>query len=224
MLTPADHARIEAAVAEAEAGSSGDIFCVLAGEVSSYRDVPLAWGAAAALLIPPVALALGLRPLIDAGSGGWTAAHVGASEPQLAMALAAYAIAQIALFAVVTLLASWSPIRRALTPRFLKRRRVRKAALHHFLAAGSHAAEGRTGVVMFIALADRQVEILADEATHAAAGEPVWRAAAVAVSEGMKTPDPTAGIVRGIAICGEALKAHVPSDRPRTGRDRPLEV
>jgi len=58
MLTPEDHRRIEAAVARAEDGTSGDIFCVLAGEVSSYREVPIAWGAAAALLIPPAVMAV----------------------------------------------------------------------------------------------------------------------------------------------------------------------
>ena len=91
MLTSDDHARIEAAVAEAEAGSSGDIFCVLSGEVSSYREVPIAWGAALALLVPPIVLAFRLRYLLAVFSGGWTAAQASAVEPQIALVLSGYA-------------------------------------------------------------------------------------------------------------------------------------
>ena len=128
MLTPEDHRRIETAVAKAEEGTSGDIFCVLAGEVSSYREVPIAWGAAVALLIPPIVLAIGFRPLLDAiTAGGWTAAQASAVPGEIAMALTGYAVAQLMLFAVVAAVVALAPVRRALTPRFLKRHRVKKA-------------------------------------------------------------------------------------------------
>jgi putative membrane protein len=212
MLTPEDHARITAAVAAAEEGTSGDIFCVLAGEVSSYRETPIAWGAAAALLIPPAVLAVAFRPLLEAlTAGGWTAAQASPLQSELAYALSGYAIAQMCLFALVALVAAWPPVRRALTPRFLKRHRVRKAAFHHFAAAHSHVRDSETGVLIFVALVERQVEVLADAAIHAKVGDAVWAAAAAAVQAGMRQPDPTAGIEKAIALCGEALKAHFPS-------------
>src|SRR5271163_2508688 len=98
MLTPEDHVRITAAVAAAEQGSSGDIFCVLAGEVSSYREVPIAWGAVAALLIPPAVLALSLRPLIEIVNGGW---ETGSAHHEIGLALTIYVTAQICLFGLV---------------------------------------------------------------------------------------------------------------------------
>ena len=225
MLTPDDHRRIETAVADAEAGTSGDIFCVLAGEASTYREVPIAWGAAAALLIPPAVAALALRPLLAAiTAGGWTAAQTAAEQNQIGFALTGYAIAQALIFGIVTLLASLPPIRRVLTPRFLKRHRVKKAAFHHFVAAHSHAKESDTGILIFVALVERQVEVLADAAIHAKCGDAVWARAAAAVQEGMKDPDPTSGIENAIAICGGALKAHFPPRRPRgssgVGRSR----
>ena len=212
MLTPEDHRRITAAVAAAEEGSSVDIFCVLAGEVSSYREIPIAWGAAAALLIPPAILAFAFRPLLDAiTGGGWTAAQAGALHGELAFALTGYAIVQICLFGAVALACSLAPVRRLVTPRFLKRHRVKKAAYHHFVAAHSHVRDSETGVLIFVALVERQVEVMADAAIHAKVGDPVWRSVADAVQAGMKEPDPTAGIEQAIAICGEALKAHFPS-------------
>jgi putative membrane protein len=226
MLTPDDHARITAAVAKAEEGTSGDIFCVLAGEVSTYREVPIAWGAAAALLIPPIVLAIGFRPLMDAiTAGGWTAAQASAVPGEIAIALTGYAIAQLILFAVAAFVVSLAPVRRAVTPRFLKRHRVKKAAFHHFAAAHSHASDSQTGVLIFVALVERQVEVLADAAIHAKAGDTVWQNAARAVQAGMRQSDPTAGIEQAIAICGAALKAHFPSDqRGGSGVDRPMEV
>ena len=225
MLTPEDHARITAAVAKAEEGTSGDIFCVLAGEVSTYREVPIAWGAATALLIPPIVMAISFRPLLEAiTAGGWTAAQASAVPGEIAMALTGYAVAQLALFAVVTIIVSLAPVRRLLTPRFLKRHRVKKAAFHHFAAAHSHARDSETGVLIFVALVERQVEVLADAAIHAKAGDAAWRDAANAVQAGMRQSDPTAGIEQAISICGAALKAHFPSDQRGSGVDRPMEV
>lgn len=224
MLTEDDHRRIEAAVAAAEEGSTGDIFCVLAGEVSSYREVPIAWAAAAALLVPPAVLAVGLRPLLLAiTAGGWTAGQASAFPGELGFALTGYAVAQVCLFGLVALIVSLPPVRRLATPRFLKRHRVKKAAFHHFAAAHSHARDSETGVLIFVALVERQVEILADAAIHAKVGDSVWRAAADAVQAGMKAPDPTAGIEKAIALCGEALKAHFPASRPRAAVDRPMD-
>ena len=224
MLTLEDRARITAAVAKAETGTSGDIFCVLAGEVSTYREVPIAAGAAAALLIPPIVLAFGLRPLLDAvTAGGWTADQASALPGELGFALTGYAVAQLVLFAIVALVVSLAPVRRLVTPRFLKRHRVKKAAFHHFAAAHSHARDSDTGVLIFVALVERQVEVLADAAIHAKAGDAVWQEAAKAVQEGMRQADPTAGIEQAIAICGAALKAHFPTDGERP-LDRPMEV
>ncbi len=225
MLSAQDHDRIRTAVAAAEDGTSGDIFCVLAGEVSSYREVPIAWGAIAALLIPPLVLAFALGPLVTAiTGGGWTGVEASGLQSDLAIALTGYAALQLALFAVVALAASIGPVRRAVTPRFLKRHRVKKAAFHHFAAAHSHAKDSETGVLIFVALVERQVEILADAAIHAKCGEAPWQEAAKAVREGMRAPDPTAGVERAVAICGEALKAHFPSSATRAQPDRPMDI
>src|ERR1700756_2247222 len=79
MLNAIDQDRIAEAVGKAEEGTSGEIVCVLAGEVSHYPEVAIAYAAIAALVIPPLALALGLRPLAAvADAGVWMAAQAGA--------------------------------------------------------------------------------------------------------------------------------------------------
>src|SRR5258706_14951641 len=66
MLNEKDRARISAAITEVEAKTSGEIFCVLAKDVSRYREVPLLWAAVAAFAVPPLLVLAGLHRLAPA--------------------------------------------------------------------------------------------------------------------------------------------------------------
>jgi len=228
MLNTLEKDRIEAAIQAAETGTSGEIVCLLAQEVSAYREVPLAWAAAAALVIPPLALVLGLRPLaLAAQAGVWTAAQTSAVESQLALGLTVFVAIQAALFIAVYLIVHIPAVRRLLTPAALKRHRVARAAYHQFAAFGARAIGSATGVMIFVALDDHQVQVLADGAINAKTGAGIWDRAAKAVSAAMKARhDPTAGILEAVAICGDALKTHFPSDAPHADvySNRPVEL
>ncbi|MGH6986065.1 MAG: TPM domain-containing protein [Caulobacteraceae bacterium] len=228
MLSRLDEKRIAEAVEKAERATSGEIVCALSNEASSYREVPLAWAAAIALGAPPIALAFGADPLrLSMGAGAWLAAQGASLQSQIAMALGAFAVTQIVLFALVALFVAIPPIRRIATPRALKRHRVARAAHHQFAAIAAHAKQSETGVLIFVALADRQVQILADAAIHQRCGENPWREAAASIARAMKGgADPTSGIVRAIEICGAALAEHFPSSgRPgERFSAKPLEV
>lgn len=227
MLSEAEHQRIAGAVAAAEARTTGEIVCVMAREVSNYREVPLVWAAAVALAAPLIALLLGADPSWPTfWRHDWTAAHVAAAGAALTPVLEALIVTQVMLFALTAGLVSIPPVRRALTPGPLKRRRVHRAALQQFLATGLHLEAGRTGVVIFAARQDRRVEILADDAIHKAVGDVVWDAAVAAVQAGMKKGDPAAGFVRAIELCGDALAQHFPSTGPKDNliSDRLLEI
>jgi putative membrane protein len=228
MLSAIDEDRIEAAVAKAEEGTSGEIVCVLASEVATYREVPLAWAAAAALALPPIALALGvIHPFSVLIDNAWLAAQPGALESDIGFALAAYATLQVLLFMVVALVVAIPPVRRLLTPRVLKRHRVAKAAHHQFVAISARAQGSETGVLIFVALVDRQVQVLADAGIHRKVGEAAWVRATNAIGAAMKGGhDPTGGIVEAVEICGAALKEHFPAAeaRPHVFSSRPLEI
>ena len=227
MLSPLDKDRIEAAVGLAEEGSTGEIICVVASEVSNYREVPIAWGAGAALLLPPIALALGLHPLLTSlTGGGWVAAHASALDADIAWALTSYAVVQAALFGVVTVLVSIPAVRRRLTPKFLKHHRVKKVAQQQFAAISARAVGSETGILLFVALQDRVVEILADRAIHDKVGATLWQTAAQAIGAGMGAGDPTEGVVKAVQLCGAALREHFPSEGANANvlSNRPLEI
>ena len=213
MLSEADHARIASAVAAAEAATTGEIVCIMAKEVSTYRETPLAYAAAVALLAPPLLLLAGLHPeQLTPWARDWTAAAGPGLTPT--RLLEAYGLLQVVLFALAAAAVSIPSVRRVLTPSTLRRRRVHKAALQQFLATGLHVSEGRTGVVIFAAEHDRRVELLADDAIHQAVGEAVWTAAVAAVQDGMKRGCPADGFVRAVELCGGALAQHFPSQGP----------
>jgi putative membrane protein len=213
MLTRADHERIAAAITEAESKTSGEIFCVLAREVSRYREVPLAWAAIAAFLVPPLLVMAGLHRLALADIfSSWTDETVRAVENLILRALSAYTLVQAGLFLCVALIASLPRVRRFLTPRFLKRHRVRQVARHHFAASGARLSHAEPHILIYASLHDRQVELVAHHAIHDAVGEGPWNDAVAAVTEGMKSGKPADGFVRAVAICGAALARHFPPD------------
>ena len=215
MLNQADRERISAAIADAESRTSGEIFCVLAHDVSHYREVPLVWGAVAALVGPPALVLLGLRRLALAGIfSSWTDDSARAMEGLILRALTTYGLLQAGLFLITVLIVSLPRVRRAMTPGFLRRHHVRQAARHHFASAGLHLSRAEPHVLIFASLADRRVELVAHQNIHQAVGEEPWTAAVAAVVEGIRRGRPGDGFVKGIGICGNALAQHFPPSGP----------
>lgn len=215
MLTQNDHKRIADAITTAEDKTSGEIFCVLAHEVSRYREVPLLWASVAALAGPPLLVLLGLRRLALADIfTSWTDDSLSSVESLIVRALSTYSLLQAGLFLIVALVVSLPQVRRLMTPRFLKRHRVRQLARHHFVASGARLSHAEPHILIYASLQDRQVELVAHEAIHKAVGEGPWNAAVAAVTEGMKQGKPADGFVSAIKICGDALTAHFPSTGP----------
>lgn len=223
ILTHADHQRIAAAVGAAEEKTSGEIVCIITREVSEYRETPLAWAIAAALVLPPVAVLMGLDPTTFATLREWSA---GSDGPGLLETVAWYTVLQGAVFLAVLLLVLTPSVRRLLTPGALKAHRVHKAAMTQFLATGLTNAADRTGVVIFASLADRKVEVLADGLIHKAVGDAVWDKAVAAVLAGMKRGSPGDGFVDAVGLCGAALALHFPATGERVNAlsDEPIEL
>ncbi|WP_425996359.1 TPM domain-containing protein [Caulobacter sp. DWR1-3-2b1] len=210
-MTPEDQARIADAVAAAEKTTAGEIFCVLAPEVSDYRETPLVWAAAVALVLPAVALFAGLRPdMLTSLFGGWTVGHASATDAAILSALSIYIGLQVAAFIVAALLVSIPPIRRALTPRALKAAAVKRAAMEQFMSHGLHLTRDRTGVLIFAALAEHRVEVIADEGIYKAAPNAVWDEVVADLVAGMKAGRIADGFVAAVTRVGEILASHVP--------------
>lgn len=213
MLSPADHDRLHAALAEAAAGTTGEIFCVVAAESAAYREVPVAWAAVAALVGPMLALALGLRPsmLLAPVQGGWTAAQAGALEAATLSAVTGYAVFQVILFLAALAVVSIPTVRRLLTPGFVKTAHVHARALEQF-AHRRHAGRAPTGVLIYASSAERCLEVVAEEDIHEKVGEAYWSEAIKAATARICAGDAVGGLIAAVELCGRALAEHFPSD------------
>jgi putative membrane protein len=211
-LSEEDHRRIAAAIGAAEAKANGEIVCVLARRASEYRETPLVWAAAAALVLPLILIPLGFGPSWLPGfADDWVAAQGSASDASVSATLMAYAVVQAGVFLAASLIVSIPAVRRALTPAKLKRERVHEAALEQFVARGLHLGGGRVGVLVFAALGERQVQILADQAIDSKVDQKVWDAAVAALGKGLKAGRPGDGFVAAIEICGQVMAEHFPA-------------
>lgn len=210
-LTPDVYDRVAEAIRDAETRTSGEIFCVMARRVSDYRDISLGWAAAAALIMPLGMIPFGFEPAWIPGLGSsWEAAHLAARDVTVGQALGAYALIQATVFLIVLLLTSIPVVSRMVTPRSVRQTRVRKAAMQQFLAHGLHVTEARTGVLIFAALGDHQVEVVADEGIHGKVDQAVWADAVEVLAQGLRHGDPAAGFVDAVALCGAVLAEHFP--------------
>lgn len=222
MLSETDRARIEAAVKAAEVGTTGEIYCVVAPESSEYLEVPIAWGAIAALAAPAVLLAAGVHVTVpDDIGGGWSAAQMSsAAEAAARAALSGAILLQCALFVTVAILVAIPTVRRFMTPKGLKRERVRRRAHEQFLAKNLQATRERTGVLIYVSAGEHMAELIADEGIAAKVADSAWEGAMGRLIEGFKARRPAEGFEEAIAICGAILAEHFPQ-RPD---DNPNEL
>ncbi len=186
MINESDKQRVSAAIRAAEAGTAGEIFCVVAKRSSDYRLIPIAWAAGAALFAP-----LPLLYLLH-----WTA-------------WAAY-LTQLLVFALVALVLSHPAILFRIVPRRTKAEHAHAMALTQFLAQGLHQTEQRTGVLIFASEAERYAEVVADAGINSKVEQAVWNAAIAELLAAIKDDRAADGFIAAIERCGAVLAAHFP--------------
>lgn len=210
-LTETDHERVTAAVTEAERGTDGEVVTIVTARSDSYHDVILYWATMAVFLTLAVIAfwpAL-LLHILDTLEGGWVH-EIGHTE-LLVLVLAILAIK----FVVARLLFGWMPLRLFLTPPAVKAKRVRRRAVEFFRAATERRTRSRTGVLLFLSLAEHRAEIVADEAVHGRVAPEMWGDAMAALVDAVRDGRPGDGMAAAVARIGAILAEHF----PKTGAD-----
>jgi putative membrane protein len=106
-------------------------------------------------------------------------------------------------------------MRRLLTPRAARRRRVRAAAAALFHEKGVHGTVGRTGILVHVSLLERDCEVIADAGVTEAVDEEAWADAVGAVREAVSA----GGDALELASRIEALAAVLEPALPRAPGD-----
>ena len=210
-LTPDDHALVTAAVAEAERFSDGEIVTVVAKRSDKYHDVALHWAALAALAAM-AGLALFPQALVaalDLALGAWR------DEASPGEIVAAVTVLSTLAFLVALMILRAPALRLLLTPPATKTRRVRARALELFRANTEGRTRRRTGVLLYLSLAERRAEIVADTAIHAKVAPEVWGEAMADLVAHVRAGRPGQGMAAAVTRVGAVLAGHL----PRAGDD-----
>jgi putative membrane protein len=205
-LSDADSKKVSAAIAVAEATSNGEIVAVSTPISDPYHDVALHWA-----LVPlfavlawaawrPTALVWWYNFLF----GGWQ------PDPTLSQLLMLLMVFATLKFTVALLILKWMPLRLMLTPAATKHRRVRRRAVVIFKAAAERRTAGRTGILIYLSMAEHRAEIVADEAILKVTDEHTWGEAMTALIAEVREGRPGDGIVAAIERVGLVLAEHFP--------------
>jgi putative membrane protein len=185
-LDASDRDRIADAIRDAEARTSAEIIVVVDRAAGAWRSWPLALAFGLALLVP--------WPLLRLTSWSGDTIH----------------LAQLTLAAGLAVALSRSRVRLAVTPGFLKRRKAHEAAMREFVARGLGQTRGATGVLLYVALAERYAEVVADAAIAARVEDKAWQRPVEdlvgAVAEGRLRD----GLLKAIDDLAAILGRHVP--------------
>jgi putative membrane protein len=188
LFSTEDEQRVSRTITEAERKTSGEIVVVVAARSDAYLYVPPLIGALVSLLVP------------------WVLIYFSQ------LGLHAIYLAQLAVFLVVTTVLLPAPVRTALVPPLVKRRHAHRHAVEQFLVQNLHTTADHTGVLIFVSVAERHAEILADTAidTHVPAG--TWKAIIGELTAAIGKGRPADGLVAAIAAVGQHLERHFPPD------------
>jgi putative membrane protein len=221
-LTEEDHRLVTQAVTAAEAISDGEIVTIVTARSDAYHDVGLHYAVLAMLLVP-AALAALPQSAIDWAMGLFLGWNAGVTRGLL-MALLFVKLA--AVFLIVRYALAYMPLRMALTPGSTKSRRVRRRALELFRVGAERRTVGRTGVLLYLSLAEHRAEIVADEAIHSKVAPEVWGDAMAALIAQVKARQPGQGMADAVTAVGAVLAEHFPKTSADTNElpDRLIEL
>ena len=198
--------QIRRAIGRAESATSGELVTVLARISDAYRYIPILWAAAVALLVPAAFL---LLPFVvefarEFGGGlrGW-----GYDVPP---AMLGIYVVQLSSFIVLAIAFQWLPLKIRLVPRRVRNERARRLAHEQFYIHRLQMTGAHTGVLLFVSVAERYVEIIADHGIGERVAQDAWESIVAELVVQLKAGRTAEGLVAAIEACGALLAQHFP--------------
>lgn len=181
-----DEERISKAISDSERKTSGEIVAVVADMSDRYYYVPFLWAALAALLVP------------------WPLIHFTWMTVQIIY------IIQLLVFLGLLVVLWPRNVRAGLVPRRIRRAHAHRRATEQFLVQNLHTTESRTGVLIFVSLAEHHAEILADTGIDARVPAGTWQKIVDQLTDDIGHGKPAEGFITAINEAGRHLAQHFP--------------
>jgi putative membrane protein len=204
-LTAEEKLALATQIRTAEKQTSAEIVTVIADQSDHYRYIPMLWAALIALAVP------GIYYLFQhINNNGW--AYPGNSVETLARLY----YVQVLVFLGLGMLIQYRPFRLWLVPKSVKHGRAARHAREQFLLQNLHQTQTRTGVMVFVSVAEHYVEIIVDSEVAAVVDNDVWVETVNEFTSCIKRGAIHEGFNRTIEHCSEVLSKHFPEngDKP----------
>lgn len=186
MLSLGDRDRVAASIRAAELATTGEIVVLVAARAGEYRSVALLIALLCGLAVP--------WPLIFVTQ--WSAAAIASAQ---------------AIVVLVALLVTLQPTARlALVPRAIRRQRAHDAAIREFASRGLTRTRGRTGVLIYVAVAEGHAEIVADSAVAERVPVETWSKVIGHLLGALRQNQAADGLVAAVRDVGVILAAELP--------------
>ncbi len=181
-----DDVRVSEAIAKVEARTSGEIVAVVASESDSYLYAPFLWAALIAL------------------AAAWPLIYFTWISVQWIY------VFQLVVFVLLSAALSLRPMRYRLVPKAVLTERAHARAVEQFLVQNLHTTAGRTGVLIFVSVAERYAEILADAGIRQKVPEGAWQEIVDEMTAEIGRGRTADGFVAAIERVGQHLATHFP--------------
>lgn len=182
-----DRQRIREATQQAELLTSGEIVTVITRQSDDYFFIPLLWAA--------------LLALFSLGLLHWITPEFAAKHGYLT---------QMTLFFVLAITFQWQPLKMKLIPTPIKKQRASNKAHTQFHIQGVGNTKDKTGILIFVSVAEHYVEIIADQGIHQKLSSDVWQTIINNFVTLVKQGEIATGFETAIKSCGELLQQHFP--------------
>ena len=188
LLSEADKVTVSDAIKQAESRTSGELVTVITHASDDYYYIPTLWAALIALVVPVMMLLYGT----------W-------------MEAARLFEIQATVFVGLALLFRIPQIKYALVPKGIKQLRASRVAREQFFVQGLQNTEGRTGILIFVSVAEHYVEVIADKGINDVVPDGTWDRVVAEFIARVKARQYTQGFVAAVEECGDILSEHFPA-------------
>jgi len=201
LLDQADLERISSQITAAEEGSSGEVVPFVVARSDNYEAV--IWRGAAASGAVFLLVTLLVYVFYEGWSLGWLYTGIGL----------AFGLVLAFLLGIVTTLTS-DRFFRFMAGRDLLARRCRARANRAFIEERIYETRDRTGILIFVSLRERRIEVVADGGISAVVDDGSWENVVAEVRQGLQRHDLAGALLAGVGLCGEILRGSGLKARP----------
>ncbi|MCD6177641.1 MAG: TPM domain-containing protein, partial [Candidatus Cloacimonetes bacterium] len=103
-----------------------------------------------------------------------------------------------------------SSIDRLIVPKKIRQQKVQERAIRYFMQSGVYNTKDRIGILIFISIMERRVELLADSGINEKIPEEKWQNIVDNIITGIKQKNIAIHLTESISKCGDLLAEHFP--------------